>query len=54
MKKKIDRILENYPGNVFKNRKDHIIVKRSDSPEPQVIAANTRVIPGIMTQRGCC
>ena len=54
MKKSVERILEYYPGSVFKNRKDHIIVKQNDSPQPQVIAANTRVIPGIMTQRGCC
>jgi nitrogenase molybdenum-iron protein alpha chain len=54
MKQKVDRILESYPGSVYKNRKEHILVKKSNTEEPQVITANTRVIPGIMTQRGCC
>lgn len=54
MKQKLDRILEKYPGSVFKSRKEHILIKQSNTDEPQVISANTRVIPGIMTQRGCC
>jgi nitrogenase molybdenum-iron protein alpha chain len=54
MKSKIDKVVEQYPASVFKNRKEHILVKNSDTPEPQTITANTRTIPGIITNRGCC
>lgn len=54
MKEKIQTALEKYPSSVYKNRKDHIIVKNNDIEEPQVITANTRTIPGIITSRGCC
>lgn len=47
-----DKVLEKYPARVYKNRKEHLIVKTDDTvPE---IAANSRTIPGIMTNRGCC
>ncbi|MDR2406193.1 MAG: nitrogenase molybdenum-iron protein alpha chain [Deltaproteobacteria bacterium] len=45
-------ILSKYNAKVFKSRKDHII--EINNQEEQVIAANTRAIPGIMTNRGCC
>ncbi|TCT15306.1 Mo-nitrogenase MoFe protein subunit NifD precursor [Natranaerovirga pectinivora] len=48
----LDKVLESYPSKVMKNRKKHIIIK--DSNEKQEIAANTRAIPGIITNRGCC
>jgi len=48
----VDKVLEKYPAKTFKNRKKHIIVKDGDTvPE---IEANTRTIPGIITNRGCC
>ncbi|MDR3152869.1 MAG: nitrogenase molybdenum-iron protein alpha chain [Deltaproteobacteria bacterium] len=45
-------ILSKYKAKVFKSRKDHII--RVEGGGEQAIAANTRAIPGIMTNRGCC
>jgi nitrogenase molybdenum-iron protein alpha chain len=45
-------ILAKYKAKVFKSRKDHLI--EVDNGKDQVIAANTRAIPGIMTNRGCC
>jgi len=53
-KKQLDRVLEKYPASVFKNRKEHLLVKDCDASEVQSITANTRVVPGIMTNRGCC
>lgn len=50
--KDIDSILEQYPAKVKKNRKKHIIIKDS-SLGRQEIEANTRTIPGIITNRGC-
>lgn len=47
------RILDNYSARVFKNRKDHI-VELDEAVGAQSIAANSRAIPGIMTNRGCC
>ncbi len=47
------RVLDKYSAKVFKNRKEHILVRDPDK-ETQEITANTRVIPGIMTNRGCC
>ncbi|MDR2612079.1 MAG: nitrogenase component I subunit alpha [Deltaproteobacteria bacterium] len=46
------RILSRYKAKVFKGRKDHIL--EVDGSGGQQIAANTRAIPGIMTNRGCC
>ncbi len=54
MKEQLDKILESYPAAVFKNRKDHILVKAESCEEPQKVTANTRTIPGILTNRGCC
>jgi nitrogenase molybdenum-iron protein alpha chain len=45
-------ILSKYKAKVFKSRKDHIV--QVNNQEEQLIAANTRAIPGIMTNRGCC
>lgn len=49
----LDKILENYPAKSMRNRKEHIIVKKSDENK-QHIKANTRTVPGIITNRGCC
>lgn len=54
MKSNVDKIVESYPASVFKNRKDHIVVKKDDCDTAQPITANTRTIPGIITNRGCC
>lgn len=53
MKNIVDKALEKYPAKTFKARKSHIIVKENCSEVPE-IAANTRTIPGIITNRGCC
>lgn len=51
-KKVVGKILDIYPAKIMKSRKGHIIVK--DSSLTQEIEANTRTIPGIITNRGCC
>ncbi|RCX12726.1 Mo-nitrogenase MoFe protein subunit NifD precursor [Anaerobacterium chartisolvens] len=53
IKQKVSKTLEQYPAAVFKNRKDHVIVKDSEA-DVQIITANTRTVPGIITNRGCC
>ncbi|MDR2054700.1 MAG: nitrogenase component I subunit alpha [Desulfovibrio sp.] len=47
-------ILGRYNAKVFKNRKDHILRVENTDGGVQEIAANTRAVPGIMTNRGCC
>lgn len=47
------RLLDKYSSRVYKNRKEHILRLEADESAPQ-IAANSRTIPGIMTNRGCC
>jgi nitrogenase molybdenum-iron protein alpha chain len=47
------KVLDKYAAKVFKNRKEHIITVDDSAPD-QRIAANSRSIPGIMTNRGCC
>jgi len=49
--KVIDKILDKYPAKVMKNRKEHILIK--DANEDKEMSANTRTIPGIITNRGC-
>ena len=51
--KKLEDLLEPYPDIVKKNRKKHLILKNS-AEACQQIEANTRTIPGIISQRGCC
>ncbi len=48
----IEDVCNAYPTKVAKKRRRHMIVRESD--EPQQIDANTRTVPGIITQRGCC
>ncbi|MHB8171122.1 MAG: nitrogenase molybdenum-iron protein alpha chain [Thermincolia bacterium] len=50
--KDIDAILDAYPSKVKKNRRKHIVI-RDASQQRQEIEANTRTIPGIITNRGC-
>lgn len=47
-----EKVLEKYSSRVYKNRKEHVIAL--GAKETDVVTANTRAIPGIMTQRGCC
>lgn len=47
-----NKILDHYPAKVMKNRRKHMLIK--DSKETKEIAANTRTVPGIITNRGCC
>ncbi len=48
----LQEILDQYPSKVQKNRKKHIFIKNGEL-ESQQIEANTRTIPGIITNRGC-
>jgi len=50
--KDLNEILGKLPGKVQKNRSKHILVKDCSQPD-QEIEANTRTIPGIITNRGC-
>lgn len=47
-----DHVLDQYSSRVYKNRKEHVIT--IGGQEPDIVTANTRAIPGIITQRGCC
>ena len=47
----VDKVLDNYSAKVYKNRKSHIL---NLNDETQEIAANSRTVPGIMSNRGCC
>lgn len=53
MKQIVDKVLEKYPAKTFKNRKEHIVIKTEDD-QVLKIQANTRTVPGIITNRGCC
>jgi len=48
----LEEMLKRYPDKTKKARKKHILVKDSAEAK-QVIEANTRTIPGIITNRGC-
>lgn len=49
---KLDELLSIYPDKVKKGRRKHILIKDVDAAK-QVIEANTRTVPGIITNRGC-
>jgi nitrogenase molybdenum-iron protein alpha chain len=49
----IDEIYTRYPEIVKKNRKKHLVVKTEVAETCPQIEANTRTIPGIISQRGC-
>ena len=53
MKEFMDKVLEKYPAKTFKNRKQHIVIKKAED-DLLTITANTRTIPGMITSRGCC
>jgi len=46
-------MLDTYPETVKKNRKKHLIIKDAAAESCPQIEANTRTIPGIISQRGC-
>jgi nitrogenase molybdenum-iron protein alpha chain len=48
----LDKILDTYPAKVRKNRKKHMVLRKTE--ESQEISANTRTVPGIISNRGCC
>ncbi|WP_346354107.1 nitrogenase molybdenum-iron protein alpha chain [Azotosporobacter soli] len=48
----IEAMLDQLPSKVVKNRKKHIVVKNT-ALDAQTIEANTRTIPGIISNRGC-
>ena len=49
----INEMLTPYPEAVKKNRKKHLLVKGAPAACCPPIEANTRTIPGIISQRGC-
>jgi nitrogenase molybdenum-iron protein alpha chain len=49
----LEEMHEPYPDTVKKNRKKHLIVKNEAAECCPPIEANTRTIPGIISQRGC-
>ena len=50
--KELNDLLGKLPSKVQKNRGKHILIKNGMNPT-QEIEANTRTIPGIITNRGC-
>lgn len=50
--KQLEEILAELPSKVQKNRRKHILIKDNEKGRQQ-IEANTRTIPGIITNRGC-
>lgn len=50
----VDDIMASYPDKVIKNRKKHIVTKNAQAGTCPQIEANTRTVPGIISQRGCC
>ncbi|WP_440952139.1 nitrogenase molybdenum-iron protein alpha chain [Methanococcoides sp. FTZ1] len=47
----VDNMLKQYPEKVAKDRRKHLVVR--DCSSEQHIEANSKVIPGVMTNRGC-
>lgn len=46
-------VLDKYSARVYKNRKEHVQVVPAGDEIP-VMGANSRSLPGIITERGCC
>ncbi|HEX2925243.1 MAG TPA: nitrogenase component I subunit alpha [Ruminiclostridium sp.] len=46
-------VLDKYSAKIYKNRKEHIM-EVTEETKNQPIAANSRTVPGIITNRGCC
>ncbi len=47
-----ERLLEAYPKKSYRKRSKQVLVNNPE--QPPEIGANSRTIPGIITQRGCC
>ncbi len=52
MQDTVNGIMSKYPASAFKGRKGHVIVV-DHSEAPQEMVADTRTVPGIITERGC-
>ena len=52
MNEKLNEINDKYIASTYKNRKGHTLIVNS-AEIPQEIIADTRTIPGIITERGC-
>jgi nitrogenase molybdenum-iron protein alpha chain len=51
----VDNIISKYPPKVAKKRRRHMVVREDgENGCSQTIEANTRTVPGIISQRGCC
>ena len=51
----VDNVIGKYPPKVAKKRRRHMVVREEGAAGcDQKIEANTRTVPGIITQRGCC
>jgi nitrogenase molybdenum-iron protein alpha chain len=51
----VSDIIDKYPPKVAKKRKKHMVIREGgEAGCGQTIEANTRTVPGIITQRGCC
>ncbi|MDY0362601.1 MAG: nitrogenase molybdenum-iron protein alpha chain [Desulforegulaceae bacterium] len=51
----VDNIISKYPPKVAKKRRRHMVVREEgEAGCSQTIEANTRTVPGIISQRGCC
>ncbi|MDQ1295001.1 MAG: nitrogenase molybdenum-iron protein alpha chain [Actinomycetota bacterium] len=48
----VEKMLQAYPSKVARRRRQHLKANDPESPPP--IQANSRTVPGIITQRGCC
>ncbi len=48
-----DLVLDKYSARVYKNRKEHVLTIPEDGSIPE-LTANSRTLPGIITERGCC
>lgn len=53
MEKIVEEVVDEYPAKSMKNRKEHLVVRDANKGR-QKIKANTRTIPGIISNRGCC
>ncbi|MCE5285828.1 MAG: nitrogenase molybdenum-iron protein alpha chain [Pelosinus sp.] len=50
--KELEELFEKMPKKMEKNRRKHIMIKNGEL-ESQAIEANTRTVPGVITNRGC-
>ncbi len=51
-KQALEHFLDEYPAKTKKNRRSHIVVRDLEETHQEIVA-NTRTLPGIITNRGC-